>query len=532
MLTITVSVAACADALFSFLPVGFQAFKLLFAMILVVVLIILNFRGVKESVSILAPIFLIFIMTHALLLGYGIFSHTTQVVPVVTQMQAGFQQDILTIGMIGILAIFLRAYSFGAGTYTGLEAVANGLQIMREPKVQTGKRTMAYMAISLAIISAGLFICYLLWQVRPVPGQTLNAVLAGSVFAAWPYGGILAFITILAEGMLLFVAAQTGFIDGPRVMANMAIDSWLPRRFALLSERFTMNNGIMIMGIASLFLLVYSRGSILVLVTMYAINVFITFSLSQYGMARFVYKNREQEPHWKRQLPIFIIGFLLCATILIITVFEKFGEGAWLTLVITGLVVCMCFLIHNHYKEVADGIKKLDTHLMTVPSTGTVNHNHLDPHKKTAVQLVTGYSGFGVRTFFTITQTFPEVYENFIFASVAVVDSGTFKGKDEVLALQDSVEADLEKYVDLARGLGFAAGYRIVTGTDAIEAGVPLCQTIAKEFPHSTFFAGQVVFRHETPFQKILHNETAFAFQRRLQFKGITTVILPIRAEP
>jgi len=532
MLTITVSVAACADALFSFLPIGFQAFKLLFAMFLVVVLIILNFRGVKESVSILAPIFLIFIITHALLLGYGIFSHTTLVVPVATQMQAGLQQDILTIGFIGILAIFLRAYSFGAGTYTGLEAVANGLQIMREPRVQTGKRTMAYMAISLAVISAGLFICYLLWQVRPVPGQTLNAVLAGSVFAAWPYGSLIALITILAEGALLFVAAQTGFIDGPRVMANMAIDSWLPRRFALLSERFTMNNGIMIMGIASLLLLVYSRGSILVLVTMYAINVFITFSLSQYGMARFVYKNRLQEPHWKRQLPIFIIGFSLCATILTITVFEKFGEGAWLTIVITGLVVGMCFLIRNHYQEVAEGVRKLDTHLMTVPSTGTVNHNELDPHKKTAVQLVTGYSGFGVRTFFSINQTFPDVYDNVIFASVAVVDSGTFKGRNEVQALQGAVEADLEKYVDLARGLGFAAGYRMATGTDAVEAGVPLCQAIAKEFPHSTFFAGQVVFRQETPFQKILHNETAFALQRRLQFKGITTVILPIRAEP
>ena len=99
-------------------------------------------------------------------------------------------------------------------------------------------------------------------------------------------------------------------------------------------------------------------------------------------------------------------------------------------------------------------------------------------------------------------------------------------------ALEDSVKTDLEKYVDLARGLGFAADYRLATGTDAVAAGVPLCQSIAREFPHSTFFAGQIVFRHEQPFQKILHNETAFAFQRRLQFKGITTVILPIRAEP
>ena len=391
---------------------------------------------------------------------------------------------------------------------------------------------MAYMALSLALISAGLFVCYLLWEVHPVPGQTLNAVLAGSVFAAWPMGGFVAFVTIFAEGALLFVAAQTGFIDGPRVMANMANDSWLPRRFALLSERLTMNNGILIMGFASLLLLLYSRGSLDILITMYAINVFITFSLSQFGMGRFVYKNRSSEPKWKTHLPIFTIGFLLSATILTITVFEKLSGGAWLTILVTALVVSICFLIHSHYQEVFEGIRKLDAHLMTVPSTGKVNMNPPDPRKKTAVQLVTGYSGFGVRTFFTVTQTFPDVYENFIFASVAVVDSGTFKGKNEVKALEDSVRADLEKYVDLARGLGFSADYQIATGTDAVAAGVPMCQSIAREFPHSTFFAGQIVFRHEQPFQKILHNETAFAFQRRLQFKGITTVILPIRAEP
>ena len=222
VLTITVSIAACSDAIFSFLPLPFQVFKLLFAMLLIFILIILNLRGVKESVTILAPIFLLFIVTHVLLLGYGIIAHSTNISPVAVQVQSQAGFDLATIGVIGILALFLRAYSFGAGTYTGLEAVANGVQIMREPKVKTGKRTMAYMAVSLALISAGLFFCYLLWEVHPMPGQTLNAVLAGSVFAGWPMGGMIALITIFAEGALLFVAAQTGFIDGPRVMANMA----------------------------------------------------------------------------------------------------------------------------------------------------------------------------------------------------------------------------------------------------------------------------------------------------------------------
>jgi len=146
--------------------------------------------------------------------------------------------------------------------------------------VRTGKRTMAYMP-SPSRSFPGPLTCYLLWNVRPVPGQTLNAVLATSVLGTWPLGGLLALITIFSEAALLCVAAQTGFIDGPRVMANMAIDSWLPRSFALLSERLTMTNGILLMGGSALFIMLFTRGSIIVLITMYAINVFLTFSISE-----------------------------------------------------------------------------------------------------------------------------------------------------------------------------------------------------------------------------------------------------------
>jgi hypothetical protein len=491
----------------------------------------MNLRGVKESVMTLAPIFLVFIVAHALLLGYGIFAHAPQISVVAEGFQSGLSKDLAAVGMIGVLAIFLRAYSLGGGTYTGIEAVANGMQIMREPKVKTGKRTMGYMAISLAILSGGLFLCYLLWNIHPVPGQTLNAVLATNVFGGLPLGGVLALVTILSEGALLFVAAQTGFIDGPRVMANMAIDSWLPRSFANLSERLTMTNGILLMGISALVLMIFSRGSIVFLVTMYAINVFITFSLSQFGMARFFYKNRANEKDWKKHIPIHIIGFVLCSTILLITIYEKIGEGGWFTLFLTAALVGLCFLIHGHYQKVTRGLRKLDTLLEVIPSTGSKNTEPVNPHKMTAVQLVSGFHGFGVNTFYSIIKNFPGVYENIIFVSIAVVDSGTFKGSAEVTALSKSTRNSLIKYVDLAREMGFASDYRMDIGTDVVDLAVPLCKNIAKEFPNSTFFTGQIVFRHENPFQKILHNETAFAIQRRLQYSGITTVIMPVRAE-
>jgi len=531
MLTITVSIAACADAIFSFLPSSVRPFKLIFACLLILILIFLNLRGVKESVKILAPIFLVFIIMHALLLGYGLFANAPQIVPVADGIQASLSTDLAAIGLLGILAIFLRSYSLGGGTYTGIEAVANGMQIMKEPRVKTGKRTMLYMAVSLALISGGLFVCYLLWNIRPVPGQTLNAVLATQVFGGWPLGGVLALITIFSEGAILMVAAQTGFIDGPRVMANMAIDSWLPRSFALLSERLTMTNGILLMGGAALLLMIFTHCSITFLVTMYAINVFLTFSISEFGMSRFFYKNRKTEKDWKRHIPIHLIGLVLCSTILTITLFEKFREGGWITLVLTSALVGLCFLIHGHYQSVTRGLRKMDRLLDTVPTTGVKNGDMVNPHKMTAVHLVNGFHGFGINTFYSIIKNFPGVYENFIFVSIAVVDSGTFKGAAEVDALAKSTKSALLKYVDLARDLGFAADYRIDIGTDVVDLAVPLCKNIAREFPNSTFFTGQIVFRHESPFQKILHNETAFAIQRRLQYSGITTVILPVRAE-
>lgn len=531
ILTISVSIAACADAIFSFFPFEYRVYKLWLGIGLVFFLIIMNLRGVKESVTILAPIFLFFLVFHVLLLGYGIGSHVSQVPIIITKIQSDLNLDLVNIGFIGVLAITLKAYSLGGGTYTGIEAVANGMQIMREPKIITGKRTMGYMAISLAAVSGGLFLCFLLYNIGPVPGRTLNAVLADAIFQTWSIGGWIAFAVILSEAILLIVGAQAGFIDGPRVMANMAIDSWLPRSFASLSERLTMYNGIQLMGCSTIILLIFTNGSVSALVVLYAINVFLTFSLSEMGMVRFYITNKAKDFKWKRHISIHLIGLALCITILAITIFEKFSIGGWLTLLITFLVVGLCYMIKAHYAKVAQGLHKLDDLLANIPSTGTATVEPVNSRKKTAVQMVSGFHGFGVETFLSIIKNFSNIYENFIFVSVGVVDSGSFKGSGELKALEESVEESLKKYVDLARSFGIPADYRTAIGVDVVDSAVSLCENIVKEFSDTTFFTGQVVFRYEHPFHKILHNETAFAIQRRLQYKGITTIILPIQAE-
>jgi hypothetical protein len=359
----------------------------------------------------------------------------------------------------------------------------------------------------------------------------LNAVLADLTFGNWPLGGTLALITILSEGALLMVGAQSGFAGGPSVMANMAIDSWLPRRFASLSERLSMQDGVLLMGGAALLLLLYTDGSVSALVVMYSINVFLTFTLSQFGMATFFFRNREKDKAWKRHIAVHIIGLILCLTILVITVVIKFEEGGWLTLLITSGVIGLCYLIRRHYTKVRRGVRQLEEILSELPKGSHPNNEPLDTKEATAILLVRGYSGFGLHVWLSVVREFPKLYKNFIFVSVGEIDSGSFKGIAEIDALKKSVESDLTKYVRLVRSYGFPADYRMEIGTDVADTATGLCESLVKEFPRSTVFTGKLIFREENPFQKLLHNETAFAIQRRLQWNGVTTVILPIRVD-
>ena len=529
VLTITVSLASCSDALFSFLPVSLHAYKVPFAAILIVLLVILNLRGIKESVLILAPIFALFVITHVALLGYGILTHAGRLRPLVAEFHGTYTSDLATIGFLGVLAVFLRAFSMGAGTYTGLEAVSNGVPIMREPRVRSAKQTMLYLAVSLAVTAGGLLLCYSLFSVKPVHGRTLNSVLAGLVFGDWPIGGVVALVTILSEGALLVVAAQTGFVDGPRVMANMAVDRWFPHRFSLLSERLTMQNGVLLMGLGAVTVLLYTGGSVSALVVMYSINVFLTFSLSQFGMARFYLTNRKTDKKWRQRIAIHVVGLVLCLTILCVTVFEKFLEGGWLTLVVTSVLILVCYLIKKHYSRVGRGVRKVSEILADIPRGGHDTDKPLDPKEPTAILLVSGYNGFGLHIWLTLFKQFPGLYKNFVFVTVAELDSGSFKGAAELEALRESTQKALEKYVSLCRSYGFPAEHRMDSGIDVVETATALCAQLAREYPNSAVFSAKAVFRSESIFHRLLHNDTAFAIQRRLQMEGITTVILPVR---
>jgi amino acid transporter len=535
ILTVTISIASGVDAILSFFPLSSQELKLPIDIGILLALLVLNLRGVKESVKVLLPIFLVFLATHVVLIVYGVGNHFWALPGVIRASHLEMTRDMGQLGVVAVLLILLRAYSLGAGTYTGIEAVSNGLQILKEPRIPTAKRTMAYMALSLAFTAGGILVCYLLWHASPVEGKTMNAVLLDRVLGGWTAGGLpvgewLVVVTLVSEGALLFVAAQTGFIDGPRVLSNMATDSWMPHLFANLSERLVTKNGVFLMAAASAALMVYSRGRVSFLVVLYAINVFITFSLTQLSMARMWFAERARAPHWATKFALHAVTLLLCIAILVVTTLEKFTEGAWLTFCITAVLIAVCVVVHRHYRGVQDQIVQIDAILTQIPTEGRpAGPASVDTKAPVAILFVSGYGGLGIHAMLSIQRLFPDYYRNIVFVSVGVVDSGHFKGKGEVEALVASTQAGLQRYVEFARRLGFAAEARSRVGTDVLLEAEQLAHEVHKEFPKGVFFLGKLVFAREKFYYRFLHNDTAFAIQRRLQFSGLPTIILPIR---
>jgi hypothetical protein len=433
-----------------------------------------------------------------------------------------------------VAVIFLRAYALGGGTFTGIEAVSNSTDILREPRVATGKRTMALMAVSLAVTAGGILLCYLLNHDQFQPPKTLNASLWENVTVGWHIGGmqvgtIMVWLTLISEGALLFVAAQTGFVAGPRTLAAMGTDQWVPKRFAHLSERLVTMNGVLSMGLGAAIVMAYTRGSVELLVVMYSINVFVTFTLSQLGMVRHWWAVRRTEAHWRRRFLLASLGTLVTGGILVVTSVIKFSKGGWVTLAVTGTFIVLCVIVRAHYQRVRGVLKSLDDVLSDLPMPERETAAELAPEGPTAVVLVESYAGLGIHTLLTVQRMFPRHFKNLVFVSVGLVDSGQFKGTESVRALEEKVRRDLEQYVELAQRMGFYAEYRFTVGTDLIEELEQICHDLQKEFRRSIVFAGQLVFQRETIFTRTLHHETAFSIQRRLQFAGIQVIILPIR---
>jgi amino acid transporter len=529
VLTIAVSVASGVDALLSFTAHADSPYKTGICLLAILGLVTINLRGVKESVRILLPIFLLFLITHVILLGVTFGEHFDGIPVVVRDSWAGTRESIATTGFWATAFLFLRAYSMGAGTYTGIEAVSNGMAVLREPRIRTGRRTMFYMAVSLAITAAGILIGYRLFDIQHEAGRTLNATLVHDIADGWnrgglPWGTIFVALTLLAEGSLLFVAAQTGFLGGPRMLASMAVDRWVPNRFANLSSRLVTGNGVLLMGVAAAVALLYTQSSVKHLVIMYSINVFVTFTLSQLGMVRHWWMERGRAAGWLWRLLLNGSGLLISFSILVVTVSLKFFQGGWVTVLVTGSTVGMAFLVRRHYRRFQFALTMLN--LLVENTLG--GEPKADAGQSAAI-FVNRYDGLGLHTLGRVRSLMGQDLRKVVFLSVVQVDSDQFRDEAHIESLRHARAAELQRYEAVARSAGLETESAYALGTDVVEELELLAVGLASRAPSTVFVAGQVVFQQETLTMRLLHNEVAFALQRRLLYRGLDIIIVPVQ---
>lgn len=532
MLTIAISVASGAEAIYSLLPPKYHGHIVIVEILVTLFLMVLNLRGMKESIKVLLPIFLGFFISHIAIIGYGIFVHSDQIPVMLHNTATITHQAVLNMGFIAVIAILLRAYSLGSGTYTGLEAVSNNVNMLAEPRVRTGRMTMMYMAFSLSIVASGIILLYLLWHVVPVQTMTLNASVFQDILGDG-YWGHLGLITLLFfEAGLLMVGANTGYLGGPAVLANMALDDWVPRRFSNLSSRLVKQNGILFFGIAAVIILFFTEGSVGFLVIIYAINVFITFSISLFGLSVYWWKHRGKKAFWLRRLILSFTGFAVCAFILVITVITKFTSGAWIALVISVLSIGICVVLHKHYKHYELLKTNLDKELTTALGEleRTEAASELKPSDYTAIFFIKDI-GAALHTILWVERMFPKYFKNYIFVSYGNVDTGSF-GSDNALKLLRKRTDKITNYlIRFAKTNGIAAKAELGYGANAMNDITAIIERLNQEFPQNVCFASQYIYRKENLLTRLIHSDFTTALQKHLQNIGTKMLIVPLRLE-
>ena len=532
MLTIAISIASGVDALFSLLPLGFQAHKLGTEIGLIVLLIVLNLRGMKEVIKILLPIFLGFVITHFLLIVYGLATHAAQIPALIPATIEETRSLSSQLGWAHVAALMLLAYSQGGGTYTGLEAVSNNVNVLAEPRVRTGKLTMLYMALSLAFTAGGIILLYLIWDAKPVEGQTLNAVLFGAIIQSlgWePWMNQAGILVVLAlEAGLLFVAANTGFLGGPAVLSNMAGDSWVPHKFVYLSTRLVTENGILVMGLAALGILIWTRGSVSLLVVLYSVSVFLTFAISLFGLCVYWFRNRKLG-NWLGRFSLSALGFVVCSGILAMLMAEKFADGGWIAFLIILAIVGFCILVRNHYDWTKAQIRKVDEIFANQSYGSVAAAPKPDPSQPTAVFLVGSSRGGGLHTLLWVARLFPGHFKNFVFVNVRTVDTHVYGGDEALAQMKMQANVALTYFVNFCNSQGWAAKFYLAFGTDPIEEVTRLAQQVQADFQSCIFFTSKLIFEEENWFTRLLHNQAALVIQRRLHLLGMQMVILPMK---
>ena len=350
ILTVAVSISAGVAAIIS-IP-AFQDLRdqrVLIALVLIAFISIANLRGVKESGRLFAVPTYIYILSISALVGYGLFR--TIVLDDIPAIVPEHFEGALTGGELGLF-LLLKGFSSGAVALTGVEAISNGVPAFRRPESKNAAATLVWMGVILGTLFMGVQI--LSHHLGPYPSER-ETVISQLGTAVWGSGTVMYVVLQFATAAILVLAANTAYADFPRLSSIIASDGFLPRQLANRGDRLVFSNGVLVLALASGVLIVAFGGITNALIPLYAIGVFLSFTLSQTGMVR--HHQKERERGWKRNVVINATGAVATFIVLLIVGITKFDSGAWVPIVVIPLIVILFKAIHRHYQSVSMGLQ-------------------------------------------------------------------------------------------------------------------------------------------------------------------------------
>lgn len=344
VLTVAVSVAAGIAAITSAVPF-LRGHREALCALAMVILTLVNLRGARESARVFAvPVYTFIFSAYALILA-GLYRHFVEGMPQVTP-QVEPQITALTQG--AVVVMFLRAFAQGCTALTGVEAISNGVQAFEKPVVRNSQVTMFIMAAILGTLFLGLSYQAYVMGIVPVKDETVVSQIARTVFGTDIGGlGAMYYLTQFSTMAILVLAANTAFAGFPRLASILAEDRFVPRQLANLGDRLVFSNGIAILGIMALALILYFEGDVHLLIPLYAIGVFLSFTLSQAGLMVHWLQTREKGRVWR--LAVNTLGAFTTGLVLLVIAWFKFLEGAWVICLAVPLLMLMFWKTRRHY---------------------------------------------------------------------------------------------------------------------------------------------------------------------------------------
>ena len=338
-LTVAVSVAAGVAAITSAVPALYQH-RVALGLMAVALVALANLRGVRESAAVLSIPTYGFILSVGALLAVGAFRWATGTLPAVAPAAPA-----ATAAVAPVLSVFLvlRAFSSGCTAMTGVEAIANGVTSFKEPRARHAVDTLTLLAGILAVLFLGTTLLAHRLGIGPVAGETVISQIGRSVVG----GGFFYFAVQAFTATVLLLAANTSFAAFPSLSSVLAVDRYMPRQLAHRGDRLVFSNGILILALVASLLIVLFRGDTHALIPLYAIGVFLSFTLSQLGMVR--RSLRLRDTGWRRVLVISGVGTVVTALVVGIFAVTKFTQGAWIVVLVIPLLILFFLLLKGHY---------------------------------------------------------------------------------------------------------------------------------------------------------------------------------------